>query len=265
MPSRRRSLLLEALEEVDRLPQRARRVAKVVMRVRTLERGERARHRPIVPVPGRRPAPAPRDSTDNACQLRSVTSERFIAPFTLSTAMNTSPLRSLPAAHSAVAQKSLASSEKAISSGVRTGRSTIASSNARLAATTRSVGVLALSSRSSSTSIVVGLTPRSESSPRATLSSSSGRRLFGYAPGSGPDVGTAEAPMSSPRSCGVTSGQSTGRTMHVSCVAARNPAMTPKTGARCSAPSSSTGNGSARASSAFPTAMTSSHTSLSVR
>ena len=232
MPSRRRSLLLEAARRgrpspTTRAQRREGRNART--HSRSAESAPPSAHRSS-PRPSSRTGAS--GSTDNACQLRSVTSERFIAPFTLSTAMNTSPLRSLPAAHSAVAQKSLASSEKAISSGARTGRSTIASSNARLAATTRSVGVLALSSRSSSTSIVVGLTPRSESSPRATLSSSSGRRLFGYAPGSGPDVGTAEAPMSSPRSCGVTSGQSTGRTMHVSCVAARNPAMTPKTGAR---------------------------------
>ena len=74
-------------------------------------------------------------------------------------------------------------------------------------------------------------------------------------PEAGLSAGTRRAPMSARSSSGVTSGQSTGRTRHVSCVAARSPAMTPKTGARSSAPSSSTGNGSASASSALPTAM----------
>ena len=45
-PEAPRGLLLEALEQVDRLPQRARGVAQVVVRVRALERGRAHRHRP---------------------------------------------------------------------------------------------------------------------------------------------------------------------------------------------------------------------------
>ena len=52
------------------------------------------------------------------------------------------------------------------------------SSSASLVATTRSVGVFTLSRSASSTSSVTGLTPRSESSPRSTRASSSGRSAF---------------------------------------------------------------------------------------
>ena len=77
-------------------------------------------------------------------------------------------------------------------------------------------------------------------------------------------AGSRALRASSRRSSGVTSGVSTGRTTHVSCVAARRPAITPNTAARSSVPSSRTGNGSCP-SSAFPTATTSSHTSLRIR
>ena len=53
-------------------------------------------------------------STESACQPRSVTTDRFIAPFTASTSGRRRPLRSRRAAHSAVAQKSVARSEQGV-------------------------------------------------------------------------------------------------------------------------------------------------------
>ena len=78
----------------------------------------------------------------------------------------------------------------------------------------------------------------------ATRDSSSGSIVFAYTPGSGPVCGTRGRRASSRSSSGVTSGASTGRTTHVSCVAARRPAITPNTAARSTVPSSRTGNGS---------------------
>ena len=122
------------------------------------------------------------------------------------------------------------------------------------AAARRSMRVFTLRRSFSSTSTTFSLTPLRESSPTAARASRAPSIDLVYTPGSGPLCGTARASISSRRSSGVTSGQSTGSTMHVSCLAALSPAITPWTGARSSAPSSSTGNGRSSASSAFPTA-----------
>ena len=121
------------------------------------------------------------------------------------------------------------------------------------------------SNSSAGSSLEVGFTPLSDSSPCATRCSRTGSMALVYAPGSGPAGATATDSPSERRAPGVTSGQSTGRKTHVSWPAARSPAITPSTGARLSAPSSITGNGNSSASAVFPTAITSSHASASRR
>ena len=113
-PESPRGLLLEPLEEVDRLPQRAGDVAHVVVGVRALERGERARDPPS--ARGSAVVPGVDDgSTARACHWSSVTSRTSC---TVRADLHGEHLAaaSFFAAQSAWYQKSLASSVNAAAS-----------------------------------------------------------------------------------------------------------------------------------------------------
>ena len=195
-PEPPRGLLLEPVEQIDRLPQRARGVAKVVVRD-TRARARRARRRrPSARVRGRLPSTGARGRRPSACQLEQ---------------------RDHRALHRAVdgvdREEHLALAELACSPqcgrpevggeirrtrrrpGGAPGASPSASSSGSCAvATTRSFGVFTLRSSASSTSSTVGLTPRSESSPRGDARLELGEhRLRVRRPGAGPSAGPPAA------------------------------------------------------------------------
>ena len=257
-------LLLEQLEQVDRLPERPGDVPDVVVRVRALERGEgpgsaqRSRRRPSSSTSTRRIDRArvpgherrrlrlhrPVEELDRAVHLATAEEPRR-------------PDRARPEVRRELV-------ERHAPPGASTARPTSSSASARRARAR--FGVFTLRTSRSSTSSAVGFTPRSESSPcgdaRLELAGASPSRTRR---GAAPSAGRPRASSSSRRSSGVTSGQSTGarRTL----VRRRaEPGDHPERPARARrTPSSRTGNGSASPSASLPTARTSSHVSPSTR
>ena len=191
------------------------------MRIGPFERGERAGIGPAFDA-----AAVLLDGSlgvDGECMPASnVTTDRFIAPFTVSTAVKTSPLRSLRAAHrdgrpEVGREAPKRDRRRAAAPGDRRARR-----RAPLVATTRSVGVFTLTRSRSSRSTTFSIDPaQRELADGDTPLELREHRLRVHARQRAGRC-DARASMSSRSSRDVTSGQSTGRTTDTSWVAARN-------------------------------------------